>query len=126
MQNHIMFGTYQPPDPDEDGYQPSLVTTKSSNSTTTMRGVTKNAILYVKERYSLKWSNIKASVLYEILKQISGKVSFDFFYYCPYKSEWRTAKFYVTGDISYPAFRLNDGEEMIDSLSFEVESVEPI
>ena len=126
MQNHLMIGTYQVPDPDEDGYHPSLVTTKSSNSSTTMRGVTKNAVLYVKEKYSLKWTDLKASVLYEILKQISGKQSFDFFYYSPYLGKWRTAKFYVTGDISYPTIRLNDGGETIDSLSFEVESIDPI
>lgn len=126
MQNHLKFGEYELPDPDEDGYQPTLVTTKSSNSSTTMRGVTKNVVLYIKEKYSLKWTNIKASVLYEILRQISGKTSFDFFYYSPYKGEWRTAKFYVTGDISYPTIRLNEGEEVADSLSFEVESIDPI
>lgn len=126
MQNHIMIGTYQVPDPDEDGYQPSLVTTKSPNSSTTMRGVTKNVVLYIKEKYFLKWTDIKASVLYEILKQISGKQSFDFFYYSPYKGTWQTAKFCVTGDISYPTIRLNDGEETINSLSFEVESIDPI
>lgn len=126
MQNHLMIGTYQLPEPDEDGYQPTLVTTRSSNSSTTMRGVSKNAVLYVKEKYSLKWTDLKASVLYDILSQISGKRSFPFTYYSPYLGKWRTADFYVTGDISYPAIRLNDGIESIDTLSFEVESVDPI
>ena len=37
-QNYLKFGSFTPPDVDEDGYQISFATTSTENSGRTMRG----------------------------------------------------------------------------------------
>ena len=61
-QNHLKFGTYEPTDPDNDGYQVSFATTSSDKSGRTMRGNMKNAVLFTVEAYNLKWTDISATV----------------------------------------------------------------
>lgn len=38
-QNYLKFGSFTPPDVDEDGYQISFATTSTENSGRTMRGI---------------------------------------------------------------------------------------
>lgn len=124
-QQHMKFGDYQPPDPDEDGYTPSYATTSTSGSGRTQRGVMKNSVMFTVEAYNLKWTNIKANVARKILQQVMNKNSFDFYHYCVHKAQWETTKFYAA-NFSLQADRLNEDEERIKQLSFQVTSTNPI
>lgn len=79
-QKRLKFGTYEPTEPDSDGYQVSLATTSSSKSGRTMRGNMKNAVLFTVEAYNLKWTDIDATVASRILKEVMGKDEFDFYH----------------------------------------------
>lgn len=124
-QQHLKFGSYTPPDPDEDGYQVSFATTSTENSRRTMRGVMKNSPMFTVEAYNLKWTNVSASVVKSILAEIMGKGSFSFYHYNIYKAQWETGQFYVA-NINSPVYRLNEGEETVNELSFQVTNVNPV
>ena len=77
-QNYLKFGSFTPPDVDEDGYQISFATTSTENSGRTMRGNMKNSPLFTIEAYELKWSDIKVSDASKILKEVMGKSGLTF------------------------------------------------
>lgn len=124
-QQHLMLGTYQPPDPDEDGYQLALATTSTSSSGRTQKGKMKNSAIFTVEAYDLKWTNISANVARRILRQVVGNNSFDFYHFNAYTAEWETSKFYAA-NFNAPIYRLNEGEETVDELSFQVTSINPL
>lgn len=124
-QQHLMFDDLVLPEVDEDGYQVDFAATSSSNSGRTMRGVMKNSVLFTVEAYNLKWTDISASIVSQILKKIIGKNEFDFYHYNVYKGIWETGRFYVA-NISSPFYRLNEGEEKVGELSFQVTGVNPL
>ena len=124
-QQHMKFGDYQPPDVDEDGYTPSYATTSTSGSGRTQRGIMKNSVMFTVEAYNLKWTNLKMNVARRILQEVMGKNSFDFYHYCVHKAQWETGKFYAA-NFSLQVDRLNDGEEMVKQLSFQVTAINPI
>lgn len=124
-QQHLKFGAYQAPDPDEDGYQVQFAVTSTSDSGRTMRGNMKNVPLFTVEAYNLKWTNLSAIVVSQILAQIIGKSEFDFYHYNVYKAQWETGKFYVA-NIDSPVYRLTEGEEKVDELSFQVTNINPL
>lgn len=124
-QNHLQFNGYTPPDPDSDGYQVVFDTTAADSAANTMRGVRKNPVIYTKETYSLKWSNIKAGDASDIIRQVMGRNSFQFFHYNLYTGSWETSDFYVTS-INSPFIRLNSGKETISELSFDVQAINPL
>lgn len=124
-QQHLQFGTYEPPDPDEDGYQVQFATTSTSSSGRTQRGNMINAAMFTVEAYSLKWTDIPATVVKNILLQIMGKNSFSFYHFNVYTGQWETGDFYVA-NINSPVYRLNEGEERADELSFQVTAINPL
>lgn len=124
-QKHLKFGTYEAPDPDEDGYQVQFAVTSTSDSGRTMRGNMKNVPLFTVEAYNLKWTNLPATVVSQILAQIIGKNEFDFYHYNVYKAQWETGKFYVANADS-PVYRLNEGKEEVEELSFQVTGINPL
>lgn len=124
-QNHLKFGSYTAPEVDEDGYQISMATTFTENSGRTMRGNMKNSPLFTVEAYKLKWTDLPAKVGGQILKQVLGKASFDFFHYNVYKGIWETTPFYAA-NYNAPCISLVDGEEKLDELSFQVTSINPL
>lgn len=124
-QQHLMFGTYEAPDPDEDGYQVQFATTSTSSSGRTQRGNMINTAMFTVEAYNLKWTDIPASVVKNILAQVMGKNSFNFHHYNVYTAQWETGEFYVA-NINSPFYRLNEGDERVDELSFQVTAINPL
>lgn len=124
-QQHLKFGDYQPPDPDEDGYTPSYATTSTSGSGRTQRGTMKNSVMFTVEAYNLKWTNLKTNVAKRILQEVMEKNNFDFYHYCVHKAQWVTSKFYAA-NFNMQIDRLNDGEEKVKQLSFQVTAINPI
>lgn len=124
-QKHLKFGTYGAPDPDEDGYQVQFATTSTSSSGRTQRGNMVNTTMFTVEAYNLKWTDLPATVVKSILEQVMGKNSFSFYHYNVYKAVWETGSFYVA-NINSPFYRLNDGEERVSELSFQVTGINPI
>lgn len=124
-QQHLKFGTYEAPDPDDDGYQVSFAVTSTENSGRLQRGNMKNTVMFTVEAYNLKWSDLPASVVKSILEQIMGKNEFDFYHYNVYKAQWETGKFYVA-NISSPFYKLNEGEERVNEFSFQVTAINPV
>ena len=124
-QQHLRFGTYESPDPDEDGYQVSFAVTSTESSGRMQRGNMVNSAMFTVEAYNLKWSDLPANVVKGILEQIMGKNEFDFYHYNVYKAQWETGKFYVA-NISSPFYKLNEGNERVDELSFQVTAINPV
>lgn len=124
-QQHLMLGTYQPPDVDEDGYQVQFATTSTASSGRTQRGNMINTTMFTVEAYSLKWTNISAVDVKKILEQVMGKNSFSFYHFNVYKGIWETGEFYVA-NINSPFLRLNDGSETVSELSFQVTATNPL
>lgn len=124
-QQHLMLGTYQPPDVDEDGYQVRFATTSTASSGRTQRGNMINTTMFTVEAYSLKWTSISAVDVKKILEQVMGKNSFSFYHFNVYKGIWETGEFYVA-NINSPFLRLNDGSETVSELSFQVTATNPL
>lgn len=124
-QQHLKFGTYEAPDPDEDGYQEQYAVTSTSSSGRTMRGKMLNTVMFTVVAYNLKWTDISVEVANSILSQIMGKNSFDFHHYNVKSKKWETSQFYVS-NITDPFRRLNEGGERLSELSFQVTSIDPV
>lgn len=124
-QQHMKFGSYQPPDPDEDGYEPAYATTSTSGSGRTQRGVMKNSVMFTVEGYNLKWTDITPSEARQILQEVMNKSSFSFYHYCVHKAQWEIGKFYAA-NFNLGVDRLNEGSERIQELSFQVTAINPI
>lgn len=124
-QNHLMFEDYTPPDPDEDGYQVAFAVTSTSSSGRTMRGPMINTPMFTVESYNLKWTDIAATDVKNILSRILGKPSFSFFHFNVYTAQWETSQFYVA-NVNSPVYRLNDGEERVNQFSFQVTAIDPL
>lgn len=124
-QQHLMLGTYQPPDVDEDGYQVQFATTSTASSGRTQRGNMINTTMFTVEAYSLKWTNISAVAVKKILEQIMGKNSFSFYHFNVYSCQWEEGEFYVA-NINSPFYSLEDGEERVEELSFQVTGINPV
>ena len=124
-QKHVRLGSYTPPPLDADGYQKALATTSSSSSNRTMRGVMKNIPLFTVEAYTLKWSDISVAVASKILHEVLEKDGFDFYHLNIYTAQWETKRFYAV-NFNAPVASLEDGDERLDELSFQVTSERPV
>lgn len=124
-QQHIRFNNYQPPEPDKDGYTVSFATTSAANAGRSMRGKMTNPVLFTVEAYQLKWTDIPAEDVKNILAEVMGKSEFDFYHYNIYAAAWETGKFYVA-NINSPVYSLAEGEERASELSFQVTGINPV
>lgn len=124
-QQRLRFNNYTPPNVTEDGYTVNFATTSTSNSGRTMRGVMNNVPLFTAESYNLKWSNISASDVSQILTQVMGKAGFNFYHYNIYRARWETGVFYAA-NFNSPVLRLQEGNEKVKELSFQVTGVNPV
>lgn len=124
-QQRLKFNNYTPPNPSKDGYQVSLATTSTSNSGRTMRGVMNNIPLFTTEAYNLKWTNISAYDVSQILAQVVNKSGFNFYHFNIYKARWETSLFYAA-NFNSPVINLKEGNEKVSELSFQVTGVNPI
>lgn len=124
-QQYLKFNNYTPPNVDSDGYQIQFATTSTSTSGRTMRGNMNNVVLFTVESYTLKWTNIKASDVSKILKEVMNKSGFNFYHYNLYKNRWETGVFYVA-NITSPVISLKSGEEKVKQLQFQVTGTKPV
>ena len=124
-QQHLRLGNYQPPDVDDDGYTPAYVTTSTSGSIRTQRGVMKNSVMFTIEGYDLKWSNLTSDEAKKILQEVMNKNSFSFFHYAVHNEQWETGDFYAA-NFNVVIDQLNEGAERVQELSFQVTSINPI
>ena len=85
----------------------------------------KNTTLFTVEAYDLKWTDISAEAVKNLLQEIMGKDSFDFYHYNVYKAQWETGRFYVA-NINSPFYDLSEGNERVDELSFQVTGINPV
>ena len=125
MQQKIKINGIEIVQPDKDGYALSLATTSSAKSGRTMRGNMRNTPLFTVEAYNLKWTNLSAAECAQILQQVVGKAEFDFYHFNVYRAKWETGKFYAA-NYNTPLYRLNEGDERVQELSFQVTGVNPL
>lgn len=124
-QQYLEFNTYQAPPTDEDGYSPAFAVTSTAYSGRVMRGSMINVVMFTVEAYNLKWTDISAKDVSNILKQCLGKKSFSFHHFNVYESKWETSDFYVS-NINAPMYNLTEGDERVNELSFQVTAINPL
>lgn len=124
-QQHFIFEDYTVPDPDSDGYTPAFAVTSTENSGRTMRGNMINTPMFTVAAYDFKWTNLPASVASEIIKRVMGKASFRLFYFDIITCTWKWGDFYVA-NIGPPFYMLNEGDERVSELSFQVTAINPV
>lgn len=124
-QQHLIFEDYTAPDPDEDGYTPAFATTSTENSGRTMRGNMINTPIFTVAAYNLKWTDLSVTAASEIIKRVLGKASFRLYYYDIITCTWKWGEFYVA-NIDPPFYRLNEGNERVSELNFQVTSINPV
>ena len=86
--------------------------------------LTENAPLFTVEQLGYQASWIPVEAASAILQMVIG-VNFQLTYFSPYFGAWRTAEFYV-GKGSMNIGRLNPEDMVLESLSFNMQGVNPI
>lgn len=103
----------------------SFETTFGSGSKRTQTGVLYSMPMFTVEAYSYEASFLTMAEIKTILQLIAKGRHFMLHYPSAYYGEWRTAPFYVgQGNINVGG--LIEGEEMFDSISFQMTGVNPI
>lgn len=123
-QNKLMFNNYEPRMVDEDGYELQFAVTSTSSSGRTARGNMINEPMFTVEAYKLKWSNLTASEVSAIIREVMGRSSFNFYHYNLYRDTWEWGEFYVA-NITSPIISLKNGTEKVSELSFQVTAINP-
>lgn len=123
-QNLITFNDEAIPQPDEGlGYD--FETTYTEDTKRVQSGVLHATPLFTVEAFSYSASNLSFDEAYALLKHIAKGRNFYMFYPSLYYNKWRRDLFYV-GKGSLSIGRVNTGEEMVDSISFNIIGVNPI
>ena len=125
MQDYITFNDVKIKQPDRDGYTVKFSTTSTADSDRTFDLVMHNTPMGTIQSYGLKWTDNTAQEVAEILRQILNKSSFRVHYFNVLTSRWENGEFYATSFEISPIC-LENGEERIDELSFDIIGVEPI
>lgn len=107
------------------GLQHNFETTYTEDSTRVQSGSAHFTPLFTVEQENYTATNIPAEEASKILKQIITGKPFTLHYYSLYHTKWRDALFYV-GKGQYDIGSLVDGEEYLESLSFNMTGVEPL
>lgn len=105
-------------------YKPNLATTSTSDSDRDQTLVMHNTPIGTVESYSLKWSNIKADKVAQILSLVLNKPSFEVHYFDVISGTWKKGMFYAS-NFSSSAVTLEEGEEWYDDLSFNIVGINP-
>lgn len=122
MQDRIKFNGVEIRQP--DSFQAVLSTTSTEDSIRDMALQMHNTPIGTIEGYDLKWTNIPATDMVEILRQVLNKSSFDVHYFDIITGEWRNADFYAS-NFNAPAYTLEDGMELWDELTINIRGVKP-
>ena len=107
------------------GLGSSFETTYTEDSTRTQDGVGHFTPLFTVEAFSYTAKNIPLSEASKILQIIAHGDNFSMYYCSPYYGGWRTDTFYV-GKGSLSVGSLEEDQEYLDSLSFNIIGVNPI
>ena len=109
--------------PDE-GLEFSFETTYTEDSTRTQDGGGHFSPMFTVESFGYSASWVPAAEVHKILQLVIGR-QFPLHYYSPYFGAWRDDMFYV-GKGSMKIGRLNEDEEIFESLSFNMVGLNPI
>ena len=109
--------------PDE-GIQYNLETTYSEDTQRIITGLLIATPLFTVEQLGYQASWIPVAAASAILQMVIG-VNFQLTYFSPYFGAWRTAEFYV-GKGSMNIGRLNPEDMVLESLSFNMQGVNPV
>lgn len=117
MQKKILFNGVEIAQPIE--YKPNLATTSTEDSDRDQSLVMNNTPIGTVVSYSLKWEDLTAEEVSQILSQVLNKSSFSVHYFDIISGQWKTDEFYAN-NFSASAFSLKEGEEGYDELSFNI------
>lgn len=109
----------------EEGLGYDFETTYTEDSTRVMSGVLHATPLFTVEAFSYQASQVTVAEMRNILQIIAKGRTFTLHYFSPYYGAWRDDLFYV-GKGSLEIGRLNEQEEVYDSLSFNMIGVNPL
>lgn len=107
-----------------EGIQYSLETTYTEDTQRIITGPIITTPLFTVEQLSYEASWIPVASASAILQMVIG-LNFQLTYFSPYYGGWRTAEFYV-GKGSMNIGRLNPEDMVLESLSFNMQGVNPI
>jgi len=117
MQKKILFNGVEIAQPIE--YKPNLATTSTEDSDRDQSLVMNNTPIGTVVSYSLRWEDLTAEEVSQILSQVLNKSSFSVHYFDIISGQWKTDEFYAS-NFSASAFSLKEGEEGYDELSFNI------
>lgn len=100
-------------------------TTYQDDATRSQKGVLKATPMYTVQSIGYKASDLTLAELQAILPFVTLGKPFYFRYFCPWRPSWYSGKFYV-GRGSLVIGRLNERKERIDSISFNLVSVNTV
>ncbi len=112
---------YQP----DSGLQHSFDTTYSDDTARVQSGVLHLTPLFTVEQETYTATNIPAREAIKILQQIIKGEQFTLHYYSLFYAKWRDDTFYV-GKGQYTIGELTEGNEYLESLTFNMTGVNPI
>ena len=124
MQDKIRINDIEIFQPDE-GLKSSFETTYSEDSTRLQNGTANFVPLFTVEQFSYSATDLPVADASVILQQVIKGEKFKLHYFSPYFGTWRDAYFRV-GQGQFEIGTLEDGEERISSLSFNMTGEKPI
>ena len=124
MQDKIRINDIEIFQPDE-GLQSSFETTYSEDSTRLQDGTANFVPLFTVEQFSYSATNVPVADAAVILQQVIKGESFKLHYFSPYFGAWRDGMFRV-GKGQFNIGSVEDGSEVLSSLSFNMTGEEPL
>lgn len=124
MQDKIRINGIEIFQPDE-GLKSSFETTYTEDSTRLQSGEANFVPLFTVEQFSYSASDIPVAEASVILQQIIKGEKFNLHYFSPYFGKWRDGMFRV-GQGQFEIGTLEEGEEKLSSLSFNMTGENPI
>lgn len=100
-------------------------TTYTQGSTRSQSGKGKFTPMFTVERFTYTASDIPTADVSEILQMVIGK-NFELHYFSLYHGKWRTATFYVGQTSDVKIGELKENHEIVSSLSFNMQGVDPL
>lgn len=125
MQERIKINGIDVWQPDEGQLSYNFETTYTEDTTRVQSGEIHLTPMFTVESFGYSGSNLPMPKMVEILQNVAKGNRFTLHYFSPYFGTWRDDTFYV-GKGSLSVGKLIEGEEIFDSLSFNMVGVNPI
>ena len=123
-QDYIKMNSIVVPQPDEGlGYD--FETTYTQDTTRAMNGTLYAGAMFTVESLAYKVTYISAAEASQVLQIVDSGKPFTLHYFSLHHGKWRDGQFYV-GKGSMSIGRLNEQNEIVDELSFNMIGVDPI